>query len=118
MKLKYCLIAATVAASAAAMPARAADVGISIGIGVPMAPPPVIYQAPPPAPAMGYVWVPGYWAWNYDRYIWIGGRYVYGRPGYVWRPDRWEQRGPHWHHVRGYWKPGHQDRGRHRGHRD
>jgi hypothetical protein len=104
MKLKYCLVAATVAAGSAALPARAADVRISIGIGVPIAPPAVVYEAPPPPPAYGYVWIPGYWGWSGERYVWIRGRYAYGRPGYVWRPDHWEQRGPRWHRVSGYWE--------------
>ena len=26
------------------------------------------------------------------------------RVGYVWAPDRWEQRGSHWHHEMGHWE--------------
>jgi len=117
MNLKNRLILATVVAGAlgaAAIPATAANVGVSIGIGIPVAPPPVIYEPPPPPPAAyGYVWIPGYWGWNGDRHVWIRGRYSYGRPGYAWRPDRWEQHGDRWHHVSGDWER----EGRGRGHR-
>ena len=115
MNLKKCLIVATVCAGVAA-PAFA-DVGVTIGIGIPLAPPAVIYEPAPPPPAYGYVWVPGYWGWHHDRYVWIRGRHVYGRPGYAWAPDRWEQRGDRWHHVHGGWeRDRHNGRGHGRGH--
>jgi hypothetical protein len=115
MKLKYCLIAATLAAGAASLPAHAdGRIGVSIGIGIPVAPPPVVYEPPPPPPAYGYVWIPGYWGWQGERYVWIRGRYAYGRPGYAWRPDRWEQHGDRWHHVAGDWeRERHGERGEH-----
>jgi hypothetical protein len=117
MDLKKCLIAATVVAGALAQPARA-EVGISIGIGIPLPPPAVIYEPVPPPPAVGYVWVPGYWGWSGERYVWIRGRHVYGRPGYVWRPDRWDHRGERWHRVSGGWeRDRHGNHGRGHGHR-
>ncbi|MGH8765019.1 MAG: YXWGXW repeat-containing protein [Burkholderiales bacterium] len=118
MNLKKRLIVATVASAAGALSAPAlAQVGISVNIGAPVVPPPaVVYEAPSPPPATGYVWAPGYWGWQHDRYIWVRGRYVYGRPGYVWRPDRWEQHGSHWQHVAGNWeREGHHGNGH--GHR-
>ena len=74
MDLKKFLIAGIVAAGAAAAPAFA-DVGVIIGIGIPLPPPVAVYEAPP-APAYGYVWAPGYWAWFGNRYIWVRGRYI------------------------------------------
>src|SRR5262245_47940871 len=115
MNLKQRVIAAALLAGAA-LPAFA-QVGVSINIGAPVAPPPaVIYEAPPPPPAPAYVWAPGYWGWQGERYVWVKGRYVYGRPGYVWRPDRWEQRGPHYHHVSDYWEREHHGKGWAKGH--
>ena len=111
MKLKNCLAAATVAACFAAAPALA-DTRVSIGIGIPIAPPVAVYEAPPPV-AVGYVWAPGYWAWHGDRYIWIRCRTIVSRPGYVWAPDRWEHRGGHYHHVHGGWGRDPHWRGRH-----
>lgn len=116
MNLKKCLIAATVALGGASAPALA-DVGISIGFGIPVAPPAVIYEPVPPPPAVGYIWAPGYWGWQGNRYIWIRGRYIYGRPGYAWRPEHWEHRGDRYHFVSGDWEREHgHDRGHDRGH--
>ena len=75
---------------------------IHVYVGV--APPAPIVQTPPPAPAPGYVWIPGHYIWNGSRYIWRGGawamppahhhRYVagvwvHGRRGYYFRPGYW-----------------------------
>jgi|SRR5689334_17041152 hypothetical protein len=113
MKTKKFLIAAGLAATAFAAPAMA-QLSVNIGIGAPMAPPAPVYEAAPPPPAVGYVWVPGYWGWNYDRYVWVRGRYVVGRPGYAWVPDRWDHRGERWHHEQGHWAR--EGRGEGRGH--
>ena len=84
-----------------------AEVDIQLNFG----PPPPRYEVVPP-PRAGYVWAPGYWAWNGYQHVWVRGHWIAARPGYVWVADRWERRGPHWHHVHGHWRPGH-----HRGHR-
>jgi len=72
------LIAAATAALAVAgltAPAQArVYVGIDIplvGVAPPAPPPPVVEYAPGPAPAAGYVWVPGYRAWNGYNYVWV-----------------------------------------------
>ena len=119
MNLKKSLIAATVAAAAlgaAATPALA-DLSVNVGVGVPLAPPAAIYEPVPPPPAYGYVWAPGYWAWNYNRYIWVRGRYIAPRPGYAWAPEHWDHRGDRYHFVPGDWRrEGHWDQPG-RGHR-
>ncbi len=51
----------------------------------------------------GYVWAPGYWAWNHDRHIWVRGRTIVQRTGYRWQPDRWEQRGNGYYRQPGSW---------------
>ncbi len=51
----------------------------------------------------GYVWAPGYWAWNNDRHIWVRGRTIVQRSGYRWEPDRWEQRGDGYYRHPGNW---------------
>src|SRR3974390_2614542 len=53
-----------------------AAVVVSLAIGPPALP---VY-APPPMPAAGYIWAPGYWAWG-----WAGGVYA-------WHAGYW---GPH-----------------------
>ena len=111
MNLKKSLIAAIVAAGAIATPALA-DLRVNVGIGVPVPPPAAIYEPAPPPPAYGYVWAPGYWAWNYDRYIWVRGRYIAPRQGYVWGPERWDHRSGRYHFVSGGWhRGGHRDHG-------
>ena len=60
MTLKTFSIAALVALSALAMPAHA-GVSVNVEIGVPLAPPALVYERVPP-PRVGYVWAPGYWA--------------------------------------------------------
>jgi hypothetical protein len=38
-----------------------------------IAPPPIPIYEQPPCPAAGYIWVPGYWAYDYDfdDYFWV-----------------------------------------------
>lgn len=57
------LAVGTLALSAA--PARAARIGVVVGVGAPVAP--VAYV--PPCPGPGYVWANGYWANGY----WVPG---------------------------------------------
>jgi hypothetical protein len=76
-------------------------------------PEPVLVQAPPPPPrieyvgpppAVGYVWIEGYWNWVGARYVWVPGRWVAPRPGYVWIPHRWERHGEQWRLHGGRWE--------------
>lgn len=78
--------------------AALAQVRFSIQVG----PPPPMYE-PIPMMAPGYVWAPGYWAWNNDRHIWVRGRTIVQRTGYRWEPDRWEQRGDGYYRQPGSW---------------
>jgi WXXGXW repeat (2 copies) len=41
----------------------------STGIAVDIAPPPLPVYDQPPIPAPGYIWTPGYWAWNDDTLL-------------------------------------------------
>ena len=71
-------------------------------------------QAPPPpqeevvtvAPAVGYVWVGGYWGWYGGRYVWVsGGWHQPPRPGAVWVGGYWSARAGGGHvWVRGRWR--------------
>ena len=62
--------------------------------------PPVAPVEVVPAPRAGYVWVPGYYDWRFNRYYWVKGRYVRSRPGHYYAPARWVNR-----HGRYYYSP-------------
>jgi hypothetical protein len=93
------------AALPAAMPtAASAQVLISVNIAPPVLP---VYEQPE-APAPGYLWTPGYWAWNADEgdYYWVPGAWVTPpSPGLLWTPGYWgwEDGAYLWHE--GYWGP-------------
>lgn len=76
-------------AMAVAVPAPSfgADIGISIRIG----PPPLPVYAQPLCPGPGYLWTPGYWAYDpVDGYYWVPGTWVQPpEPGFLWTPGYW-----------------------------
>jgi WXXGXW repeat (2 copies) len=78
-----------------------AQVGISIGI----APPPIpIYEQPYP-PAEGYIWTPGYWAYD-SGYYWVPGVWILPpRVGFLWTPGYWAYNGSNYFFNEGYWGP-------------
>ncbi len=69
-------------------------------------PPPLLEYDQPPMPAPGYLWTPGYWAWNNDDYYWAPGVWVEPpRPGLLWTPAYWAFVGGVYLFHRGYWAP-------------
>jgi hypothetical protein len=76
-----------------------------VGVFVDIAPPVAVVETPPPPPRVGYVWAPGYYAWQGGAHVWVPGRYIEPRVGYHWVPDHWRQRGPHYYFVPGHWAP-------------
>ena len=81
-----------------------AQIGISIHIGPPALP---VYVQPP-CPAEGYIWTPGYWAYNYDYndYYWVPGTWVLApQPGFLWTPGWWGWSGVAFIFHEGYWGP-------------
>lgn len=94
--------AITVAAPASAQ--YYGDVAISVGF----APPPLPYYDQPPIPGYGYIWTPGYWAWDdgYGDYYWVPGTWVLPpRIGFLWTPGWWGWRGGRYFFNSGYWGP-------------
>jgi hypothetical protein len=78
-----------------------AQVGISIGIAPPAIP---IYTQPYP-PGPGYIWTPGYWAYN-SGYYWVPGVWVLPpRVGFLWTPGYWGYNGSNYFFNEGYWGP-------------
>lgn len=81
-----------------------AQVSIAIRIGPPALP---VYEQPP-CPAEGYIWTPGYWAYDYDNndYYWVPGTWVPApEPGFLWTPGYWGWGGSGFIFHEGYWGP-------------
>jgi len=81
---------------------------IAIGISVGFAPPPIPVYEQPVCPVEGYLWTPGFWAWDPAAadYYWVPGTWV--EPpvvGYLWTPGWWGwENGAYFFHE-GYWGP-------------
>lgn len=68
-------------------------------------PPAPIIEARVVAPGPGYVWVPGYYAWERGAYVWLPGRYVLPpRARAVWVAPHWERERRGWFFVAGHWR--------------
>jgi len=80
-----------------------AQVSLSISVGTPPPEMPVYVQ--PPCPVDGYMWQPGYWAYDdADGYYWVPGVWVAApQPGYLWTPAYWGYDGGHYGFHAGYW---------------
>jgi len=95
------LIAALTLVTLPVMSQAGLFVGVSVGI-----PPPVLpVYVQPPCPAPGYIWTPGYWAWD-DGYYWVPGTWVLAPAvGLLWTPGYWGWgEGAYLWHA-GYWGP-------------
>jgi len=68
------------------------------------APPPLPDYDQPPIPGDGYIWTPGYWAWNGYEYFWVPGTWIEPpQPGLLWTPGYWAFVGGVYGFHRGYW---------------
>ena len=89
--------------------ASAASFGqVSIGISVGFAPPPIPVYEQPICPHEGYIWTPGYWAWDPDDedYYWVPGTWVEApEVGLLWTPGYWGWEGGGFFFHEGYWGP-------------
>src|SRR5947208_4927938 len=78
-----------------------AQVGISINIAPPVLP---VYEQPP-CPVAGYIWTPGYWAYEND-YYWVPGVWVPPPSvGLLWTPPWWGWNNGAYVFNQGYWGP-------------
>jgi len=81
---------------------------VGIGISVNFGPPAIPVYVQPPCPAEGYIWTPGYWAWDADinDYYWVPGTWVLApQVGYLWTPGWWGWGGNAFFFHAGYWGP-------------
>ncbi len=75
-------------------------------VSITIAPPVLPVYDQPPCPEDGYLWVPGYWAYEDDDYYWVPGVWVEPPEArYLWTPGYWAfaDGGYNWHG--GYWGP-------------
>jgi hypothetical protein len=82
--------------------------GAQITVQVTLAPPELPVYDQPPLPADGYLWTPGYWAWDDDGqdYYWVPGTWVTApEPGFLWTPGYWGFAGGVFLWHAGYWGP-------------
>src|SRR5438270_9484174 len=102
MKMKFSTVAlAAMLFVGLSLTSSFAQVGISIGI----APPPIPIYEQPYAPAAGYIWTPGYWAYD-SGYYWVPGLWVPPpRIGFLWTPGYWGYNGSNYFFNEGYWGP-------------
>ena len=84
--------------------ASLAQVSVVIRIGPPALP---VYEQPF-CPGEGYLWVPGYWAYDddFNDYYWVPGTWVLApEPGLLWTPGYWAWGGDRFLFHEGYWGP-------------
>ncbi len=80
------------------------QVRISVRFGPPALP---VYEQPL-CPGDGYLWTPGYWAWDDDDgdYYWVPGTWVLApEVGYMWTPPYWGWEDNAFVFYDGYWGP-------------
>ncbi len=88
-----------------AMPMKSfAQIGVVVSFGPPELP---VYEQPV-CPGEGYIWTPGYWAWDNDGddYYWVPGTWVLApQVGFLWTPGYWGWGGSGFVFYDGYWGP-------------
>jgi hypothetical protein len=81
---------------------------MAVDVTVDVAPPPLPYYEQPPIPDEGYIWVPGYWAWDTVAldYFWVPGTWVQPpQPELLWTPAWWGWADGRYGFHPGYWGP-------------
>ena len=81
-----------------------AQFNVAITFGPPAIP---VYEQPL-CPGEGYIWTPGYWAYDYDYddYYWVPGTWVEApEVGFLWTPGYWGWGGDRFIFHEGYWGP-------------
>jgi hypothetical protein len=79
-----------------------------IGVAITIAPPPLPVYDQPVCPDDGYLWTPGYWAWDdgFGDYYWVPGTWVMApEVGFLWTPAYWGWGGGGFLFHEGYWGP-------------
>ena len=89
-----------------AVPGRSFAQGIAVSVTI--APPVLPVYTQPLCPSEGYLWTPGYWAWDpdYSDYYWVPGTWVEApEVGFLWTPGYWGWNDGGFVWNAGYWGP-------------
>src|ERR1700756_1842965 len=79
---------------------------VSLRVSVRIGPPALPVYEQPPCPGDGYIWTPGYWAYNDDDgYFWVPGTWVLAPVGLLWTPGYWGFVNDAYVWYPGYWGP-------------
>ena len=81
---------------------------VQVGVAISVGPPPIPIYEQPICPEEGYIWTPGYWAYDYDDadYYWVPGTWVPApEVGLLWTPGYWAWGGDGFFFTAGYWGP-------------
>ena len=74
-----------------------------VDASITVAPPELPTYEQPMCPGDGYIWTPGYWAWD-GEYYWVPGTWVLApEQGYLWTPGYWGWGGNGYFFNEGYW---------------
>jgi hypothetical protein len=79
-----------------------------VAVSVEFAPPPLPVYDQPLCPGEGYIWTPGFWAWDDDAYdyYWVPGTWVLApEVGFLWTPPWWGFEGEAFIFHEGFWGP-------------
>src|SRR5579863_10122462 len=83
-----------------------AQIAVGIAFNLRIAPPALPVYEQPICPGPGYLWTPGYWAWDDDAgYYWVPGTWVVAPVGLLWTPGYWGWSGGFYGWHGGYWGP-------------
>src|SRR5882672_3158198 len=74
---------------------------VRVGVAIAIAPPAIPVYEQPICPGDGYIWTPGYWAYDDDDYYWVPGTWVLAPVGLLWTPGYWA-----WQDASYVWYPG------------
>jgi hypothetical protein len=81
---------------------------VGVGAVITIGPPPLPVYEQPICPGDGYLWTPGYWAYDNDisDYYWVPGTWVLApEVGFLWTPPYWGWGGDGFVFYEGYWGP-------------
>jgi hypothetical protein len=100
MTVRNLILGSMLTAAAIALPAGAQARTVEFEVDVA---PPAPRVEVVPAVRPGYVYEPGYWAYDGKQYTWSEGRFIAEREGHRYVPHVYEQRGQRWVFRAGHW---------------